>query len=125
MFTLVKNVFHSPVFAAVMACIALVEFVIIVLMVRRRMDSDPDAQKRKRIKNEALKGDIDFDNIITSSFKSEELYKKLVRKYHPDRFVEDAEKVAIADNLAARITQHKHDYKALLELEKEAREKLG
>jgi len=55
----------------------------------------------------SLKQDIDFDNIINSSFNSLELYDKLKVKCHPDRFPKDKEINIIAENLFQEITRIK------------------
>lgn len=68
---------------------------------------------------------IDFTNVINSAFLSTELYDKMKVKCHPDRFVYDPAKQEKADDLFQRITQNRANYKALLQLKREAEETLN
>lgn len=78
------------------------------------------------IKNEVKKeGKIDFYNTVNSAFNSDELYNELIRKYHPDRFVNDDSKVNIANKIFQEITKNKLNIQKLEELKKEAEQKLG
>ena len=104
--------------------IAIVELVIIILLlVLMRKPSD---DKRSTMKNEVMgEGEIDFANILNSSFNAESIYKELLKKCHPDRFAPDEEKMVIATDLTARITKCKHDIKSLNQLREEAKKKLN
>lgn len=102
--------------------IAIVELAIILLLllVKRKADD-----KRSTIKRQVMKeGEINFDNVIASSFGAEALYKELIKKCHPDRFAPDEEKVAIANDLTERLGKYKHDITRLNELKEEAIVKL-
>lgn len=57
------------------------------------------------------------DNITKSITKSRDLYKLLITKVHPDRFID--EKKTIATELSSRITENKKDYAELLKLKEE------
>ena len=104
--------------------IALFELAVIIMLLLTRLSTN---SKRSEIRNRVLKegGEIDFGNVINSSFNSEKLYKELLVKCHPDRFAPDENKMKIADELSARITQSKHNIKGLQELKLESMEKLN
>lgn len=104
--------------------VAMVEMVIIVILLLKlySKSSDKKAELKKKVMSE---GDIDFNNIINSSFNSEALYKKLMRVCHPDRFAPDDEKVAIATDISLRLGKNKHDINVLKALAEEAKNKLN
>ncbi len=78
--------------------LAIAEFgVLTYLLIRNKIKNKTiTISVKQKFKNESLKQDIDFDNIINSSFNSIELYDKLKVKCHPDRFPNDDEKKYIA-----------------------------
>lgn len=98
--------------------IAIVELVIIfVLLLTKRKTDD----KRRTVKRQVMKeGEINFDNVIASSFGAKALYDELIRKCHPDRFAPDEGKVAIANDITERLGKYKHDIQKLNELKEEA-----
>jgi hypothetical protein len=104
--------------------IAIIEFVIIILLLIRRKSKIKDTPKT-RFKKESLNGEIDFHNIIDSSFNSIQLFDELKVKCHPDRFPTDKEKNEIADSLFQEISKNKTNIKRLLELKEEAIQKLN
>ena len=75
--------------------------------------------------DEAIKEKVDFGNIINSSFHSNALYDEMKVKCHPDRFPTDKGKNQIAEDLFQAISKNKNNYKRLVELKSEARQKLG
>ena len=104
--------------------IAMVEFVIIfflLLFAFRRGTTRVEKQKLR----ESIKRDVDFQNIINSSFHATEIYNELKVKCHPDRFIGDVEKNATANRIFQEVTKNKMNYKRLQELKKEAEESLG
>lgn len=103
--------------------IAIVELVIIVVLFMSKGKSDDKKRSiKKQIREE---GDINFGNVIASSFGAEALYKELIRKCHPDRFAPDDEKVAIANDITERLGKFKHDLQKLNELKEEVVNKLN
>jgi len=104
--------------------LAIAEFGIIAVLILREKLKPKDTAKQ-RFKNESLKQDIDFNNIINSSFHSVQLYDELKVKCHPDRFPTDKELNSIAENLFQEITKNKNNVKRLLELKEEAKQKLN
>jgi len=104
--------------------LAFVEFIIIIfLLFKKRVKSEGTA--KRRFKKEALGQEVDFDNIIDSSFNSAHLYDELKVKCHPDRFPTDMKKNAIAVGLFQEISKNRNNIKRLLELKEEAIQKLN
>ena len=95
-------------------------FVVIILIGRLRMMRRKNAQKREILSS----NNIDYDNIIKSSFNSQSLYDSLKKKCHPDRFL-DKEKNIIATGIFAKIVENKYNYQELLSIKKEAESKLN
>ncbi len=104
--------------------IALAELGIIVYLVFKEKFKSKVSSKQQ-FKSESLNQEIDFNNIINSSFNSEKLYDELKVKCHPDRFPMDNEKNLIAENIFQQITKNKTNIKRLLELKDEAIQKLN
>ena len=75
-------------------------------------------RKKSKLRKKILSDGESFTetaiNITNSIGKSKDLYKKLIVKVHPDRFF--GEKKTIANELSAKITKSKKNYKELLEL---------
>ena len=97
-------------------------FYLIFIIIKK--ESKKESEKEK-FKQEAMEGDIDFDNIINSSFHVKPLYDELKVKCHPDRFPNDKEKNEIALNLFQEISKNKTNYKKLIELKELAKQKLN
>ncbi|HLS31881.1 MAG TPA: LPXTG cell wall anchor domain-containing protein [Flavobacteriaceae bacterium] len=100
--------------------IAILEFVIIGFLIYKTRK-----RKKLQLKNDFPKEEIDFDNIIDSSFNSDKLYDELKIKCHPDRFPNNEKLNKIADELFQKISQNKNNSKTLLKLKKEAINKLN
>lgn len=114
---------HSTTGTNIWMIVAIVELVIIIVLLMTRKPTD---NKRSDIKKQILaEGDIDFSNLVNSSFNAAGLYKELLIKCHPDRFAPDTEKMAIANELSAKVTKNKHDIKHLEELKEEAKQRLN
>jgi len=97
--------------------IALAELLIIAalcvqLCARHKRRSERDDVKAKILHE----GDIDFKNVIDSSFKAKALYDELKGKCHPDKFATDKELNAKATEIFSLLVKHKHDYAMLCEL---------
>jgi hypothetical protein len=104
--------------------IAIIEFVFIVFLIIKQKNKPKDTIKQK-FKKESLEQEIDFNNIINSSFNSKQLYDELKVKCHPDLFPTDKEKNLIAENLFQEITENQNNAKRLIELKEEAKQKLN
>ncbi|MHB1106373.1 MAG: molecular chaperone DnaJ [Lutibacter sp.] len=104
--------------------IAILELIVIIylLFFWRKSES---ARAKNQYKKEAKEGDIDFGNIINSSFNVKPLYDELKVKCHPDRFPNDETKNKIALELFQNISKNKTNYKKLIELKELAIDKLN
>lgn len=104
--------------------ISIGEFAIIIFLFLLFIFKDKKSAKQD-FKKEALNQDIDFDNIINSSFNSTILYDELKVKCHPDRFSTKPDLNLIANNIFQEIAKNKTNIKRLNELKIEAQEKLN
>jgi hypothetical protein len=104
--------------------LSIIEFGIIAFLILKEQLKPKDTAKQ-RFKNESLQQDIDFGNIINSSFNSIQLYNELKTKCHPDRFPQDKEKNTIANNIFKEISKNKNNVRRLLEIKDEAIQKLN
>lgn len=102
--------------------IAIIELLIIIVLL---LSKSAGSSKRKIKRDVMGEGDIDYDNIIASSFGAKSLYDSLIRQCHPDKFAPDQEKMAIANNITERLGESKHDLKKLNELKREAEARLN
>lgn len=95
---------------------------LVILVLRRKFPK----RKEKLNKEELLKGstEVDFGGLIQSSFHAKGLYDKLIRKCHPDKFIDEQQR-EFASEISAKIVEHKHSLKALEELKESAIEKLN
>lgn len=102
---------------------ALIEalLIVVLLVARGRTKPDSKAEAKRKVMAE---GDVDFKNVINSTFHAQELYKKLIVKCHPDRFEPDASLVAEASRISTLVTENKNNLKQLQILKAEAEEKL-
>lgn len=104
--------------------VTIVEFAVIVYLLLTKLNISNS--KKAQIKNEVMQeGSIDFRNVFNNAFNSKEIYDDLKKKCHPDRFVDDAEREVIANELFQRITQNQHNIDNLRKLREEAVQKLG
>ena len=72
------------------------------------------------IKQKVLNGkNVDYDNVVASSFKAKALYDDLKGKCHPDRFNSD-ELNKEATEIFQLLVQNKYDYKKLCVLKERA-----
>jgi hypothetical protein len=98
-------------------------FIILFILIKIKNKKQKDIFKE--LKKESLIQEVDFDNIIISSFNSTALYNELKVKCHPDKFATDEEKTIIAENIFQEISKNKTNMKKLLELKEEAKMKLN
>lgn len=104
--------------------VAIGNFVIIIgLILANRFKRKPNP--KQKFKDESLDQEVDFNNIINSSFHSNKLYDILKVKCHPDRFPTDPKLNEIAEKLFQEITKSKTNVKRLQELKIEAQQKLN
>jgi hypothetical protein len=105
--------------------IALVEMVIIVFLLYKLMKRKHDLSDREKFKQNAMEGEIDFDNTIKSVFQAKQLYDELKKKCHPDLFPNDAGKIKTANEIFQEISKNRYNYKKLLELKERAKQQLN
>ena len=103
---------------------AVVELVVILLLLfivikQNRANKEGLSAKRQKIR-ETLAEEVDFQNVISSSFNAATLYDQLIKKCHPDRFPDDENKRQTAEELSAEIGKNKHNLKKLNELKQRA-----
>jgi len=102
---------------------AIVELILIIVLCIRLFRI---GKKRKRSERDEIKakvmneGDIDFTNVIKSSFEAKTLYDELKGKCHPDKFPLDSELNAKATEIFGLLVKNKHDYNALCKLKERA-----
>jgi hypothetical protein len=106
--------------------ISLVEFVLILFLLFRlfKRKEKPTSSNKAFSRDEIVNEKIDYENILKSSFQARDLYDKLKKKCHPDRFPTDLEINKIADELFQEIQKNKTNLKRLEELKEEAISKL-
>jgi hypothetical protein len=104
--------------------VAVVELIIIIFLLLK-LNIKPRNTAKQKFKEDSLEQEIDFNNIINSSFNSKQLYDELKVKCHPDRFTTDIEKNLIADNLFKEISANQNNVKRLIELKELASQKLN
>jgi hypothetical protein len=105
----------------ILAVITIIIFYFLIKKYRkpRHIISVPDDWRRGA-------GSHDFSDVFDGvSGKASNLYAKLIRKCHPDRFIGNQEKYNIATELSSKITNNKNSYSKLLELKREAEDMLG
>lgn len=102
---------------------AIIQFIIIAYLILKPKVTRNETLKQ-RLKKESLNNQIDFDNIINSSFNSNNIYDELKIKCHPDRFPNDKEKNKIAENIFQEIVKNRDNIKKLLELKDKAKQEL-
>lgn len=104
--------------------IAVLESFILIFLIFQKNRKRKNTQFDEQIFNEARQSKIDMSNVVNSMYQSKELYDKLKVKCHPDRFPEEENK-KIADDLFQELTKNKRNHNRLLELKKEAEQKLN
>lgn len=104
--------------------VAIIELLIIIYLLFFKKKERTLSAKEK-FKKESKDGEIDFGNIINSSFHVKPLYDELKIKCHPDKFPVDSEKNKIALELFQEIAKNRTNYKKLIELKETAKVKLN
>jgi len=91
-----------------------------VLWKKRKCKPELGFEKIKKSKSEK----IDMENLFDSLAYSKELYKKMTKKCHPDKFL-DIQQNRVADEIFQEITKNQRNFKKLVELKKLAETKLN
>ena len=105
--------------------VALLEFVIILYLFRRKrkmknLSFEGIAKEKIKV---AQSTEIDMDNLINSISSSKELYKKLIKVCHPDKFV-NTDKQILAEKISQEISKNKRNFKVLNQLKLRAEKEL-
>lgn len=101
--------------------LVLILLVIIILLFKRK-----NKKEVYRTKNNVLKeGEIDFTNIIDSSFKAKSLYDKLKKVCHPDKYAKDKLLFEKATEIFSLLVKNKHNYIELVKLKDIAKKELN
>ena len=108
-----------PVWSVVLSILGII---LVIIILKKKYSSDSLFAKKKK---EILDEEVDFDNIINSSFNAKALYDKLRVRCHPDRFAADPTKIKIATEIQSLINENKNNLKSLNSLKKRAEEELG
>ncbi len=97
--------------------IAIIEFLFIVTLIIniKRGEASVGMNQLKKYK----KSDLDMDHVMQDLHLSNELYKSLSKKYHPDRFIGSV-KIELAEEIFKLIQQNKSSYNGLLAIQKRA-----
>ena len=107
--------------------IALIEFVMIVFLILKLKWKQGDANfgdlPIDKVRN-AKRSDVDMNDLMESINGSKELYKKLSRVCHPDRFI-NSDKQKLAQEIFQEISKNKRDFKQLTALKKRAEMELN
>jgi len=102
--------------------VALIEFAFIMFLLFKLKKKGNDLKfgdlSKDKMRN-AKKSDVDMDNLMNSINGSKDLYKKLSRTCHPDRFI-NSDKQKLAEEIFQDISKHKRDFKKLTELKERA-----
>ena len=105
--------------------IAFAELILIIFLLATTMKKNKNTSDNKKLKKDALSGEIDFGNILKSSFHAQQLYDELKIMCHPDRFPNDEEKNKVANQIFQEISKNRHNYNKLLELKEQAKQQLN
>jgi hypothetical protein len=91
-------------------------FVILFLLIKIKRSNVPIGMDQlKKYK----KSEFDMDHVMQDLHLSNQLYKSLSKKYHPDRFIGSI-KIELAEEIFKLIQQNKSNYNGLLAIQKRA-----
>lgn len=104
--------------------IATLEFIVIVILVLQFYKINTRNNSLKELKHDALNKEVDFNNIINSSFNSIQLYNLLKVRCHPDIYASNKELYYKAEKIFQKVTENKHNYQELHNIMKLAQREL-
>lgn len=119
---------HSILLLKVCMILAFIQLVIILALIRyilknRNKLSNEELAQLEKLKD-AKRTNIDMNGLLDSINNSKALYKELITKCHPDRFV-DAGMREKANAIIQEITQNKNNYAVLVQLKVKAEQELN
>ena len=85
----------------------------------RKDKKEPKGSLKKHKKSK-----VDMNDLMLDINQSRNLYKKLAKECHPDRFI-DSKENKIAESLFQEITENKRNFKKLEQLRLKANQELG
>ncbi len=105
--------------------LAIIELVIILTLIYKNQKIKNKVNIKEEFGNikKGSSSDMDMDNLVKSMHGSRELYKKLSRKCHPDRFQDEMLKDK-ADKIFQDISRYKRNHAKLTQLQKQAEKEL-
>jgi predicted RND superfamily exporter protein len=109
----------------IVSIIELLIIVILIILLFKKKQKKPD----DFYVGESIKGykdaEVDFGNMFNSMFNASAMHDSLKKKIHPDRFPNDPEKIAIANDLTTQLNENKNNVAKMKEIQAMASEKLG
>lgn len=105
--------------------IELLIIVVLFILLLKKNQNKPD----DFFVGESVKGykdaELDLGNMFNSMFNASKLHDSLKKKIHPDRFPNDPEKIAIANELTAQLNESQNNIAKMKEIQSIAIDKLG
>ena len=93
---------------------------IIVIIIGLILFREKNKNERVKLKKKILsENEVDFSNVINSSFQSKTLYDNLKKQCHPDKYKDEALN-AEATEIFQLLVKYRYDYNKLLELRERA-----
>lgn len=108
--------------------LSIIELVIILgmfLFLYKKKQAKPDEFYVDEHVTKYKDAEVDFGNMFNSMFNAQKLHDILKKKIHPDRFPNDPEKIAVANELTAQLNQSQNNIAKMKEIQSIAIDKLG
>lgn len=114
-----------PIETYILLIIAILEFIIILYLIFKKNKKVSDLSDAEKIAFKVSKeNEIDMDDLLNSIHKSKDLYNELIKKCHPDTFINDPRQ-KIAEEISQEITKNKKNFKNLNSLKDRAIKELN
>lgn len=107
--------------------ISLLQFCLLLYLINKRYKKNRNTSDRtlnREQKKKFKRSSVNMDDLMQSINRSKELYKKLSRSCHPDRFIGKPEQKN-AEFIFQEISRYKRDYKQLICLREKAEQELN
>jgi hypothetical protein len=109
----------------IVSCIELfVILILVIIIIKKKKVKTEDFIVSDDIK-QYKDTEVDLSNMFDSMFNSSRLHTILKKKIHPDRFPNDPEKIALANELTAKLNEAQNNIAKMKEIQNIAIEKLG